>query len=207
MLILEDLSLVRSWKREDFVDWATRVADLDEGQKTQLRSLGIRGEYFATNLFVLTKKQLMGAGFPEILAKELAVATFDLNAQGILCPFQADFVVEAHELEKKLSGKFEKYVQGKILLRCNSNTTPDTRANFTSFPVDTRSEFPKIREGMLYFKDFTGVIKGLADTEREAIMLLRPRRFGKSLLLSVLENFYDINKKQYFDFLFKVLCC
>ena len=34
------------------------------------------------------------------------------------------------------------------------------------------------------------------------LTLLRPRRFGKSLLLSVLENYYDIAKAEQFTRLF-----
>ncbi len=36
----------------------------------------------------------------------------------------------------------------------------------------------------------------------EALLFIRPRRFGKSLLLSMLENYYDVARKEEFDRLF-----
>lgn len=33
-------------------------------------------------------------------------------------------------------------------------------------------------------------------------IFIRPRRFGKSLFISMLENYYDINKKDKFEELF-----
>nr|VFK32123.1 MAG: Predicted AAA-ATPase [Candidatus Kentron sp. MB]VFK35083.1 MAG: Predicted AAA-ATPase [Candidatus Kentron sp. MB]VFK76214.1 MAG: Predicted AAA-ATPase [Candidatus Kentron sp. MB] len=42
----------------------------------------------------------------------------------------------------------------------------------------------------------------LLETTGKQLLFLRPRRFGKSLLLSMLENYYDINKADRFETLF-----
>ena len=42
----------------------------------------------------------------------------------------------------------------------------------------------------------------LLEAAGKQLLFLRPRRFGKSLLLSMLENYYDINKADRFDALF-----
>ena len=41
------------------------------------------------------------------------------------------------------------------------------------------------------------------DLSDKRIMFLRPRKFGKTLFTSVLENYYDKDKTEEFDFLFK----
>ncbi len=42
----------------------------------------------------------------------------------------------------------------------------------------------------------------LLEEKGDTLIFLRPRRFGKSLLLSMLENYYDVNKADEFDRLF-----
>ena len=59
---------------------------------------------------------------------------------------------------------------------------------------------PLIREGYFY-QDRTDRIPLLEDTGRQLIFI-RPRRFGKSLLLSMLEHYYDVNRAEQFDALF-----
>jgi len=63
------------------------------------------------------------------------------------------------------------------------------------------SDFQSIIEDDLFYIDRTHLI---ADVERAGrqIIFLRPRRFGKSLWLSTLENYYDINKADKFESLF-----
>ena len=43
---------------------------------------------------------------------------------------------------------------------------------------------------------------GLIETAGTQLLFLRPRRFGKSLLLSVLENYYDVARANEFERLF-----
>lgn len=63
------------------------------------------------------------------------------------------------------------------------------------------SDFHSLRtEGYLYL-DRTQHIPALEAAGKQLIFL-RPRRFGKSLLLSTLENYYDINRADDFDTLF-----
>ena len=55
-----------------------------------------------------------------------------------------------------------------------------------------------VREDYLYV-DKTRYIKLLESLGEPYIFFLRPRRFGKSLFLSVLDYYYDINNEEYFQ--------
>lgn len=59
-----------------------------------------------------------------------------------------------------------------------------------------------IRENRVYI-DKTMYIEKMESLPNKALMFLRPRKFGKTLFTSVLENYYDKNKANEFDFLFK----
>ena len=52
-----------------------------------------------------------------------------------------------------------------------------------------------------YFVDKTPFIENIEESNKY-FFFIRPRRFGKSLTLSMLENYYDINKKDKFENLF-----
>ena len=52
-----------------------------------------------------------------------------------------------------------------------------------------------------YFVDKTPFIENIEESNKY-FFFIRPRRFGKSLTLSMLENYYDINKKDKFKSLF-----
>ena len=52
-----------------------------------------------------------------------------------------------------------------------------------------------------YFVDKTPFIENIEESNKY-FFFIRPRRFGKSLTLSMLENYYDINKKDKFESLF-----
>ena len=58
------------------------------------------------------------------------------------------------------------------------------------------------REGY-YYVDKTMFIKPLEELGARYLFFLRPRRFGKSLFLSMLEQYYDVLKKGEFELLFK----
>jgi len=63
------------------------------------------------------------------------------------------------------------------------------------------SDYGEIRKRNGYFVDHTDLI---ADLDRTFFaVFLRPRRFGKSLMTSILRAYYDIRKKDQFDFYFK----
>lgn len=69
------------------------------------------------------------------------------------------------------------------------------------------SNFAALRQGQYFYIDKTSYIPRLEPDELNAsyILFLRPRRFGKSTLLSMLEHYYDLNRKDQFDELFKGL--
>ena len=56
------------------------------------------------------------------------------------------------------------------------------------------SNFEKIRNNGFYDVDKTGLIEELLKTEAEVTLITRPRRFGKTLGMSMLESFFDIRK-------------
>jgi hypothetical protein len=68
------------------------------------------------------------------------------------------------------------------------------------FPYGLRNFYDLITENYFYV-DRTAHIRVIEDFGRELIFL-RPHRFGKSLLLSMLENYYDIAKADEFERLF-----
>ena len=63
------------------------------------------------------------------------------------------------------------------------------------------ADFYKIRTENYFFVDRTGKLP-LLEEAGSALLFLRPRRFGKSLWLSVMENYYDVNKADEFESLF-----
>ena len=65
------------------------------------------------------------------------------------------------------------------------------------------SNYEELVEDGYYYVDKTRYIERLENLDDKRIMFLRPRKFGKTLFTSVLENYYDIAKKDRFEFLFK----
>ena len=61
--------------------------------------------------------------------------------------------------------------------------------------------FEDVIERDCYYVDKTPFIEEIEDSNMY-FFYIRPRRFGKSLTLSMLENYYDINKKDKFDEIF-----
>jgi hypothetical protein len=61
--------------------------------------------------------------------------------------------------------------------------------------------FADIRRDNSYYVDKTSYIEQIEDANKY-FFFIRPRRFGKSSLLSMLEHYYDINKKDQFQELF-----
>lgn len=54
-------------------------------------------------------------------------------------------------------------------------------------------DFEKLRKNDFYFIDKTGLIKDLLDNWGEVTLFARPRRFGKSLNMSMLQCFFSID--------------
>ena len=63
------------------------------------------------------------------------------------------------------------------------------------------ADFRKIREGGYFYVDRTDRIP-LIENSGSQLVFLRPRRFGKSLWLSTLENYYDLARADDFERLF-----
>ena len=58
------------------------------------------------------------------------------------------------------------------------------------------SDYEKIIEKNYYYVDKTKYIEKLENLAEKRIMFLRPRKFGKTLFTSVLENYYVLIKKK-----------
>ena len=58
-----------------------------------------------------------------------------------------------------------------------------------------KSDFAALRESGNYYVDKTELIYELVnDTDNEVTLFTRPRRFGKTLMMSMIENFFSIRK-------------
>ncbi len=66
------------------------------------------------------------------------------------------------------------------------------------------NDFGQIRRENLYYVDKTMFIDTI-EKDSHFMLVVRPRRFGKSLFLSMLEYYYDIKEKDNFDTLFSGL--
>lgn len=65
------------------------------------------------------------------------------------------------------------------------------------------SDYERLLEDNYYYVDKTMYIEKIENLAEPYIMFLRPRKFGKTLFTSTIENYYDVNKKEKFDNLFK----
>ena len=65
------------------------------------------------------------------------------------------------------------------------------------------SDYERIVKDNYYYVDKTKYIEKLEDLPQPYITFLRPRKFGKTLFTSALENYYDIKKKDKFEQLYK----
>ncbi|MBT1279277.1 AAA family ATPase, partial [Thermoanaerobacter sp. AC272] len=64
------------------------------------------------------------------------------------------------------------------------------------------SNFRAMREEGYLYVDKTMYIEKIENLNSKYLFFIRPRRFGKSLFLSTLENYYDINNEEDFEKLF-----
>jgi len=65
------------------------------------------------------------------------------------------------------------------------------------------SDFIRIKSEDFYFIDKTPYIEMIENYPSSYLMFLRPRRFGKSLLIAILEAYYDTHFKEDFEAIFK----
>src|SRR5207248_507525 len=64
------------------------------------------------------------------------------------------------------------------------------------------SNFAQLRAGDYFYVDKTPFLPVLEDLGPRYLLFLRPRRMGKSLLVSLLEHYYDLGWAEQFDALF-----
>ena len=62
------------------------------------------------------------------------------------------------------------------------------------YPIGIQT-FPKVREGGFLYVDKTEFIHELVKSDAQYVFLSRPRRFGKSLLVSTLRSYFEGNKE------------
>ena len=65
------------------------------------------------------------------------------------------------------------------------------------------SNYEELIEDGYYYVDKTEYIERLENLAEKRILFLRPRKFGKTLFTSMLENYYDIKKEDKFEKLYK----
>ncbi len=73
-----------------------------------------------------------------------------------------------------------------------------------SIPIG-KDNFQKLIQENCYYVDKTASIEELLENGSDVVLYTRPRRFGKSLFISMLEHFFDIDKKEINKDLFKGL--
>ena len=67
-------------------------------------------------------------------------------------------------------------------------------------------DFQKIRTNNYYYEDKTAVIEQVLENGSEVTLFTRPRRFGKSLNMSMMQCFFEAGADaSFFVFLFKIL--
>ncbi|MFW6007509.1 MAG: AAA family ATPase, partial [Halanaerobiales bacterium] len=64
------------------------------------------------------------------------------------------------------------------------------------------SDFEKMRKEDYLYIDKTNFIQKIEELSSNYLFFIRPRRFGKSLFLSTLANYYDLNNEDKFDELY-----
>ena len=57
-----------------------------------------------------------------------------------------------------------------------------------------KSDFSKLREKNCYYVDKTEILREIVESNDEVLLFTRPRRFGKTLMMSMIENFFNITK-------------
>ncbi|MEA3315556.1 MAG: AAA family ATPase [Campylobacterota bacterium] len=65
-----------------------------------------------------------------------------------------------------------------------------------------QADYKDIKENNYYFVDKTKFIEKLEELNERFLIFLRPRRFGKSLFIAILEAYYDKYYKNEFKMLF-----
>ncbi len=64
------------------------------------------------------------------------------------------------------------------------------------------ADYKRVKEENFYFIDKTNFIEKLENLNESYLLFLRPRRFGKSLFIAILEAYYDKHYKNDFEMMF-----
>ena len=75
---------------------------------------------------------------------------------------------------------------------------------FKTLPIG-RDNFKDIIERNAYYVDKTSIIEDILSNDNYVSLFPRPRRFGKSLFISMIDNFFNIEYKDTNAYLFKDL--
>ncbi|CAG8621832.1 11156_t:CDS:2, partial [Paraglomus occultum] len=111
------------------------------------------------------------------------------------CLYSADFLDEEFSVESQESAE-----------NVSNTSTLVFNGSKLAFPQNDKSDFLQLRVDpeFAYF-DRTGYISVLSSFEENVLLFLRPRRFGKSLTLSMLAYFHGVEHRKHYDNLFKGL--
>jgi hypothetical protein len=91
------------------------------------------------------------------------------------------------------------------LSRIEGSTLMLNKDKFRHFPVNAMSDFSQLRTEPEYaYFDRTRYISILGSFGDKVLLFLRPRRFGKSLTLSMLAHFHGVEHKDRYNELFQV---
>ncbi|CAG8450874.1 5264_t:CDS:2 [Paraglomus occultum] len=90
--------------------------------------------------------------------------------------------------------------------RIEGSTLVLSKEKFQDFPVDALNDYSLLRTQPEYaYFDRTGYISVLDSIRHPALLFLRPRRFGKSLTLSMLAHFHGVEHRERYAELFSNL--
>jgi len=82
-------------------------------------------------------------------------------------------------------------VENKVVISCKVTEGADIMDEFLKLPVGI-DNFEKIRQNGFYYVDKTSLIEQLFSNWGEVNLFTRPRRFGKTLNMSMLKYFFEI---------------
>lgn len=90
-------------------------------------------------------------------------------------------------------------MENKVVISCKVTEGADIMDEFLKLPVGI-DNFEKIRQNGFYYVDKTSLIEQLFSSWGEVNLFTRPRRFGKTLNMSMLKYFFEIGTdRSFFD--------
>ena len=107
--------------------------------------------------------------------------------------------VKHHSGGLRLDG-IRHHVKPQLLISIADDRAREVPETIMKFPYGL-SDFGKLIQEGYWYQDRTDRIARL-EAAGDQLIFLRPRRFGKSLLLSMLEHYYDLNRADQFEALF-----